>query len=188
MTRARAIEGPMFLNDTETATLEAVVDRIIPADESAGASQAGVVVYIDRLLAGFRQDLQVAYRIGLRELDALCTEQFGAGFGELEETQRDEVLRTLLGSEIPAASDVAAGPDDLRRLAALIREHTIEGFFCDPIYGGNRDTAGWRLVGFPGAHWGYAAEQMTLGYDAGDVPVQTITELRATVTDPIAST
>lgn len=178
----------MFLNDTEAATLEAVVDRIIPADESAGASQAGVVVYIDRLLAGFRQDLQVAYRIGLRELDALCTQQFGAGFGELEATQRDEVLRTLLGSEIPAASGVATGPDDLRRLAALIREHTIEGFFCDPIYGGNRDTAGWRLVGFPGAHWGYAAEQMTLGYDAGDVPVQTITELRAAVTDPLAST
>ena len=188
VTRARALEGPMFLNDTEAATLEAVVDRIIPADASAGAGQAGVVVYIDRLLAGFRQDLQVAYRIGLRELDALCAAQFGAAFAELEETQRDEVLRTLLGSEIPAAAGVATGPDDLRRLAALIREHTIEGFFCDPIYGGNRDCAGWRLVGFPGAHWGYAAEQMILGYDAGDVPVQTIAELRAAVTDPIAST
>jgi gluconate 2-dehydrogenase gamma chain len=166
----------MFLNDAEAATLGAIADRIIPAGDSAGASQAGVVVYIDRLLAGFRQDLQTAYRAGLRELDDLCAERFGTRFGDLAETQQDDVLRTLLGSEIPGGEPT--GPTDLCRLAALIREHTIEGFFCDPIYGGNRDTAGWRLVGFPGAHWGYAAAQMALGYDARTVPVQTITDLR----------
>ena len=187
VTRARALEGPMFLNDAEAVTLGAIVDRIIPADESAGASQAGVVVYIDRLLAGFRQDLQLAYRIGLRELDGLCTERFGMRFGDLDATHQDEVLRLLLGSELGGEmpSD-ATGSDDLRRLAAVIREHTIEGFFCDPIYGGNRDTAGWRHVGFPGAHWGYAPKQMALGYDAArEVPVQTITDLRAAVADQI---
>jgi gluconate 2-dehydrogenase gamma chain len=183
VTPARALEGPMFLNDAEAATLEAIVDRIIPGDETVGASQAGVVVYIDRLLAGFRQDLQLAYRIGLRELDGLCSERFGAAFADLDEAQQDEVLRMLLGSEVPTGAGAGAGdttgPEDLRRLAAVIREHTIEGFFCDPIYGGNRDTAGWRLVGFPGAHWGYAPEQMALGYDAvRDVPVQTLTGLR----------
>jgi gluconate 2-dehydrogenase gamma chain len=187
VTLARALEGPMFLNDAEAATLGAIVDRIIPADEhSAGASQAGVVVYIDRLLAGFRQDLQLAYRIGLRELDGLCGERFGAPFANLSEMQQDDVLRTLLGSETAAGSGDATGPEDLRRLAAVIREHTIEGFFCDPIYGGNRDTAGWRLVGFPGAHWGYAPEQMALGYDAArEVPVQTLSDLRAAVGDQI---
>lgn len=178
----------MFLNDAEAATLGAIVDRIIPADDSAGASQAGVVVYIDRLLAGFRQDLQLAYRIGLRELDGLCSERFGARFGDLAEPQQDDVLRMLLGSEIPTGSGDATGPADLRRLAAVIREHTIEGFFCDPMYGGNRDTAGWRLVGFPGAHWGYAPEQMALGYDAArEVPVQTLADLRAAVGDQIES-
>jgi gluconate 2-dehydrogenase gamma chain len=178
VTLALAQEAPMFLNDAEAATLGAIVDRIIPADESAGAGQAGVVVYIDRLLAGFRQDLQLAYRIGLRELDELCTQKFGSLFGDLGDTQQDEVLRMLLGSEVATGPSDATGPDDLRRLAAVIREHTIEGFFCDPIYGGNRETAGWRLVGFPGAHWGYAPEQMALGYDAAAVPVQTITDLR----------
>jgi gluconate 2-dehydrogenase gamma chain len=183
VTPAWALEGPMFLNDAEAAALAAIVDRIIPPDEHGpGAGQAGVVVYIDRLLAGFRMDLQRAYRIGLQELDGLCAARFGARFAELAETQRDDVLRTLLGDELPTSSGEPRGPDELRRLAAVIREHTIEGFFCDPIYGGNRDTAGWRLVGFPGAHWGYAPEQMALGYDAaGEVPVQTLTDLRAQI-------
>jgi gluconate 2-dehydrogenase gamma chain len=179
----QAPEAMMFLDEGEVQTLEAIVDRIITADEhSVGASQAGVVVYIDRLLAGFRHDLQLTYRIGLGQLDALCAERFGGGFAALTEGQRDDVLRLLLGNEIggelPAgSSDV---PGDLRSLAAVIRDHTIEGFFCDPLYGGNRDGAGWRLVGFPGAHWGYAPEQMALGYDAArQVPVQTITDLRA---------
>lgn len=37
----------------------------------------------------------------------------------------------------------------------LILTNTIEGFFSDPIYGGNRDMLGWRLVGFPGARYDY---------------------------------
>jgi gluconate 2-dehydrogenase gamma chain len=187
VTPARALEEPMFLNDAQAATLGAIVDRIIPPDEHGpGAAQAGVVVYIDRLLAGFRKDLQLAYRVGLGELDGLCAERFGARFVELAETQQDDVLHLLLGGETPTGPGDAQGPDDLRHLAAVIREHTIEGFFCDPIYGGNRDTAGWRLVGFPGAHWGYAPEQMALGYDAArEVPVQTLSDLRAAVGDQL---
>jgi len=51
-----------------------------------------------------------------------------------------------------AAAD-ASSRAILRRFFAVIREHTFEGLFCDPVYGGNRNAAGWRLVGFPGAHW-----------------------------------
>jgi gluconate 2-dehydrogenase gamma chain len=51
--------------------------------------------------------------------------------------------------------------------------------FCDPVYGGNHDTAGWRLVGFPGAHWGYEEHQGELGFDASVLPVKTLADLRA---------
>jgi gluconate 2-dehydrogenase gamma chain len=50
--------------------------------------------------------------------------------------------------------------------------------FCDPAYGGNRDGAGWRLVGFPGAQWGYRVEQMRRGFDATEIPLSTLADLR----------
>ena len=66
----------------------------------------------------------------------------------------------------------------LRFFFAVIREHTVEGYFCDPIYGGNRGAVGWRLVGFPGAQWGYMAEQMKPGFDASVIPIKTLSDLR----------
>src|SRR6185503_1648624 len=74
----------------------------------------------------------------------------------------------------PAARNLAL----LFRLFAVIREHAIEGFFCDPVYGGNRNAVGWRLVGFPGVHWGYTAEQMKEGYDGRQLPIRTLDDLR----------
>jgi gluconate 2-dehydrogenase gamma chain len=185
----------MFLNSHEARTLEAVAARIIPGDESGGgAREAGAVVYIDRLLAGFRKDLRRGYRVGLRELDVLASQRSGAAFADLSDDAQDDLLRLLLGPEVPGRGPdgstephaPGAGPsvsDDLRRLAAIIREHTIEGFFCDPAYGGNRRMVGWRLVGFPGAHWGYEPAQMDLGYDAGEIPFQTLGDLRALLAD-----
>ena len=60
----------------------------------------------------------------------------------------------------------------------VIREHTVEGYFCDPVYGGNRGAVGWRLVGFPGAQWGYTAQQMKPGFDATVIPIKTLSDLR----------
>jgi gluconate 2-dehydrogenase gamma chain len=64
-----------------------------------------------------------------------------------------------------------------------VREHTVEGFFCDPAYGGNRDAVGWRLVGFPGAQWGYTAEQMAPGFDGRTIPIMTLADLRRRLPD-----
>jgi gluconate 2-dehydrogenase gamma chain len=76
--------------------------------------------------------------------------------------------------------DAASGKvtDVLSEFFAIVREHTIQGMFCDPLYGGNRGRVGWRLVGFPGAQWEYTAEQMKFGYDATQIPVLSLAELR----------
>jgi gluconate 2-dehydrogenase gamma chain len=50
--------------------------------------------------------------------------------------------------------------------------------FCDPAYGGNRDGVGWKLIGFPGAQWGYSDEQMKLGFDARTIPIKTLHDLQ----------
>src|SRR5579875_1803998 len=196
----------MYLNDFEARTVEAITERIIPAGEVGGAAEAGVVYYIDQALAGFSTKLQRVYRLGLRELDAWCDREFSAHFVDLPPERQDTLVRMLLGPELagpgtavppgsiepestaagatPAARDAAAdggdgsGPGLLHRLFAVIREHTIEGYFGDPVYGGNRDAVGWRLVGFPGAQWGYTAEQMRPGFDSRSIVVKTLADLR----------
>src|SRR4051794_41893398 len=67
-----------FFNDEEARTVEALAERIIPGDgENAGATEAGVVYYIDRSLAGVSADLQVVYRLRLRAPGELCRGEHG---------------------------------------------------------------------------------------------------------------
>lgn len=195
-----------YFTDFQAKTVEAIAERIIPANGSdAGATEAGVVYYIDRSVTGFSVNLQRIYRLGLRELERYCSHLFQAQFHELNPEQQDEMIRDLLGPEVtdtaghPASgqlpqpldqdtigaedtdsadSAVPADKEILRRLFAVIREHTVEGYFCDPIYGGNRNTVGWKLVGFPGAQWGYTAEQMKPGFDASTIVIKTLSDLR----------
>jgi gluconate 2-dehydrogenase gamma chain len=195
-----------YFTDLQAKTVEAIAERIIPANgNDAGATEAGVVYYIDRSVTGFSINLQRIYRLGLRELERYCSHFFQAQFHELDAEQQDEIIRELLGPEVietagepvsgqlpqsldqdtiddgeaePTDPSVPADQEMLRRLFAVIREHTVEGYFCDPIYGGNRDTVGWKLVGFPGAQWGYTAEQMKPGFDASTIVIKTLSDLR----------
>jgi gluconate 2-dehydrogenase gamma chain len=162
----------LFLNQAEAATLETMAARIIPGDsEDPGAREAGSVVYIDRLLAGFGREQQTIYRVGLRLLDACTSERYGRAFSDLTAVEQDELLAEL---------DQRHGDgerDDLGSFFAVVREHVVQGFFCDPAYGGNRDGAGWRAVGFPGARWGYSARQMGRDFDSTTIPVTTLADL-----------
>lgn len=100
------------------------------------------------------------YRVGLAALDRYSNSEFGSNFVDLSEEQQDTIVEAL-------ANDEAEGFDDpsAETFFELLREHTIEGMFSDPIYGGNRNLVGWRLVGFPGSQRGYTVQEMkTEGY------------------------
>lgn len=122
------------LSAEEAAAVEAIAEAIIPADDSPGARQAGVVYFIDQALAGFDSKKRQAYRDGLSEFEAKRREMF------------------------PAASNIASlAPAEAAKLLTaleatpffeMIREHTIAGFLANPEYGGNRNEAGWKLIGF----------------------------------------
>ncbi|WP_188944992.1 gluconate 2-dehydrogenase subunit 3 family protein [Nakamurella endophytica] len=162
----------LFFNPAEARELDALVDRIIPGEPgSPGASEAGVLRYIDQGLAGFLRDLQTTYRRGLLELGELARRSGRGRFADLDIPTRERIVADLdrIGRE---------DPDDFTgQFFRIVREHTVQGFFGDPAYGGNTDLAGWRLVGFPGAQWSYTPDQMQPGFDASRIPMFTVSDL-----------
>lgn len=139
-----------FFTAAEARVVEAACERILPQDATGpGASDAGVVVYIDRQLAGpygrdanrylsppfvesvpehgfqGRENPRQTYRAGIR------------GLGNFADQPREEQDSRLVAIE-------------QSRFFRLLRAHTIEGMFSDPLHGGNADCAGWKLIGYPG--------------------------------------
>jgi gluconate 2-dehydrogenase gamma chain len=190
----------MFLNDTEVDTVEALAECIFPTDASGpGAREAKAVVYIDRTLAGFGSSLQKLYRRGVAELDRFAIDfRGGKPFAQLSQSDQVAIVKELeswadvthaeasrvdpsqTSTDLPSPKENAAPADRslLFALFAAVREHTIEGVFCDPLYGGNHNFVGWRQVGFPGAQWGYSAEQENPGFDATTIPIKSLADLR----------
>src|SRR5262245_33458599 len=135
-------EHGAFFNHDDAATIAAFTDRLMPgAPGKPGAGEAGVLNYIDLALAGAYADLQDLYRRGLAQLDAYCRKTYGQPFSRLDAARQDEVITALeqgkaAGFTWPTAQD----------FFTTIRTHTMEGMFADPIYGGNKEFSGWRLV------------------------------------------
>ena len=136
-----------FFNRDDAATVAAFTERLMPgAPGKPGAHDAGVLNYIDLALGGAYADLQDFYRRGLAQLDALCRKRYNEPFVRLNAARQDEVVRALEQGEATEFTWPTA-----QEFFNTIRTHTMEGMFADPVYGGNKDFAGWRLVGFPGA-------------------------------------
>jgi len=144
-----ASQGPVALSPGEYRTLQAIAARIFPTTDTPGATEAGAADYVDRALAGDYDSYLFTYHKGLSDLDQYCAATMGAAFAELSASQQDAALRTLQSGGLGLASSDQA-------FFQLVRRHVLEGVFCEPIYGGNRNLVGWKLVGFPGQQFGYA--------------------------------
>ncbi len=133
------------LTAAESAVLEAVVARLIPTDDSGpGATEAGAARYIDRGLSGALASYREAYSVGLAAVDGYAETSRGARFALLSADDQDDVL-----SDMEQGAATGFDPSSAA-FFGLLRSHTIEGTFCDPHYGGNRDLVGWELIGYPG--------------------------------------
>jgi gluconate 2-dehydrogenase gamma chain len=155
--RAADNEALAFFTRADAAIADAAMSRIFPSDGSApGAHEAGTVVYLDRALAGAEMHLQGAYRTGLKRLDGIARKQFGAGFADSTPAQQDELLGAMAEGRL---KDFGEGPS-ASDLFEMLRAHTIEGLFSDPVHGGNRGFTGWKLLGYHGPQPSYShAEQ-----------------------------
>jgi gluconate 2-dehydrogenase gamma chain len=158
--QAGGVKVPLrFFTMPEGKVIVAACERIFPSDESGpGATQANVMVYIDRQLAGpygtdkyryvqppfvesipehgyqGKENPQQIYRAGIQTL--------GADFAGLEGARQDERLAAR----------------EKTRFFQLLRQHTIEGMFCDPMHGGNAGLIGWQLIGYPGPQMSFRGQ------------------------------
>jgi gluconate 2-dehydrogenase gamma chain len=172
---AAALGGWKYFTPQEAAMVEAFVERLIPADElSPSGKDCGCAVFIDRQLAGpygrfegyymvgpFQQGTKQQgpqsavtpaqhYRTALAALDKACRAKFAdRAFAELSDDQKDEVLKGLEDGSFKLAGA------DAQEFFKLILTDTRKGFLADPIYGGNKDMASWKMIGFPGTHYDY---------------------------------
>lgn len=168
--------GPWhFFTPEEGGAIEVLMDRLIPPDPQwAGAKDAGCAVYLDRQLAGpygsseglymrppFMDGLPtqgaqspftpaMRYRASLAALANHVKQGYaGKQVHELPPDTLDQILTGLEKGQIPLEDNSGKG------FFTLLLKNTIEGFFADPLYGGNRDLVAWRMIGFPGARYDY---------------------------------
>jgi len=162
-------EVRLTLTETEYAFFVAAADTMIPADElSPSGGQCGVATFIDRQLAGaygsgarlYRDGpfpkgkpelgYQLAlnprefFRAGIAAANDWTRKTYGKDFDRLPEKDREAALKAMEEGKAPFP-----GFTSTMFFNALL-QITMEGFFADPIYGGNRDMASWRMIGYPG--------------------------------------
>lgn len=165
-----------FFTDAEADLFSAIADRLIPADDlSVSGSEAGCVIYIDAQLAGsygqasrlymqgpfqaglptqgYQHDMTPAqrYRAGLAAIASEVESRTpGQMFADWRPADQDAFLTDLEGGKVALSGDIEAAS-----LFSLVLEGVMEGFFADPVYGGNKDMASWKMIGFPGARYDY---------------------------------
>ena len=179
MSESTMLNALGYLTAPEIAFLDAAAERLIPTDElGPGARDAGVTVYIDRQLfsawgthgrnyrsgpwlegtpeQGFQSRLtpQEIYRIGIREINDHCRATYEKPFDQLRPEKQDAILKALEKDEIALPSLSS------KLFFNLLWRNTEEGYFADPMYGGNRGKAGWKLLGFPGVPSGAYREHI----------------------------
>jgi gluconate 2-dehydrogenase gamma chain len=150
------------LTAQEADLLDLITSRLIPTDAlGPGAREAGVVRYIDRALGGALASSRDGYRAGLASFDRYCRMSRGKPFAELTPIDQDSVL---IDVETGAATGSGAGfTGSSAQFFTMVLNHTRQGMFGDPYYGGNANFAGWDLIGYPGVRTQVtAADQQAL--------------------------
>ena len=134
------------LNAEEARTLEAVCERIIPADQDPGAAWAGAVDYIDRQLVGPYRRLRKTYLLGLAATIEISRARFAKSFVELSPLQQDAVLQ---GMDSGQAQGDQWATVSAKTFFDLVVSHTLQGFYGDPRHGGNRERVSWKMLKLP---------------------------------------
>ena len=144
-----------FFTADEARVVTAACTRIFPSDSSGpGATEAGVVIFIDRQLAGPYGRDKYRYTKGP------FVESYPEHGYQGKENPRDIYragIKTLgdFAGVSPYEQDARLKSIEKSRFFQLLRTHTIEGMFSDPMHGGNAGLIGWQMIGYPGPQMSY---------------------------------
>jgi gluconate 2-dehydrogenase gamma chain len=134
-----------FFSEEEAACVVALCEQIVPEDEhGGGATEAGVIHYIDRqLVAVFTYD-QMVYQLGISALQDTCLNVHGTRFEKLDGENQFALCKHMEAGELP--EEYWAGIDQTR-FFNLVLSHTLQGFYGSPRHGGNKDYMSYRMMG-----------------------------------------
>jgi gluconate 2-dehydrogenase gamma chain len=162
--------GYAYLKPAEQEFVEALVDHMIPKDELSGSgTDIGINTYIDRALAGGwgkgdrlymqgpwlpgtpNQGYQLPmtpaelYRAGIEGANAYCRKTYSKEFARCTAEQKETFLKDMAAGKVALGGGLPS-----RVFFTMVYDNVMEGLFADPINGGNKDNAGWKMIGFPG--------------------------------------
>jgi len=166
---------PVFFTPDEWIFINAACARLIPADEQGpSAVELGVPQYIDRQMGtpwsdgaiwymqgpffeaaaefGYQSQLtpKQQYRLGIKAIDELCRQHLNNPFAALAASQQDDVLKQIQkGSLTSTELSLSTFFSD------FLLKNVMEGYFGDPMYGGNKDMAAWKMIRYPGVRADY---------------------------------
>jgi gluconate 2-dehydrogenase gamma chain len=133
-----------FFSEAEARLLTAICEQVIPRDDTPGATDAGVIYYIDRQISGPLARHQRNYRLGLASFRKTCLQVYKTAFEELAFEQQTDALRLIEAGQAP--EELWSGLSQ-QAFFDLVLDHTRQGFYGSPRHGGNRDYASYRMLG-----------------------------------------
>lgn len=188
-----SVYTPTFFSSIEWRFVVAAIGRLIPSSgEGPGGIETGVPEFIDRQMelpyghgsywymmgpfaentpASLGYQLRFApreiYRTGICAVNEVCAKTLGKPFADLTPEQQDKVLHDMEHGTLPL-TDLPAGA-----FFEQLLTNAREGYFADPQYGGNRDMAAWKWIGFPGARADFTdwIDQAGKAYPYGPVSI-----------------
>ncbi len=168
------VDTLIFFSKYDNEIVKAIFARLIPGSaEDPGAVEAGAHIYIDHALAGYYRSQRKSYRRGLISINTYSQSKYKKDFVEINNDQQDSILTdmqkgTATGFESPSATE----------FFNTLFLHVKEGTFCDPIYHGNQNLVGWKMIGFDGAQVSHFDSHMQVGADQSKrTPILTLADM-----------
>ncbi len=132
-----------FFSNEEALCMIALCEQIIPKDSSPGATNAGVIFYIDKQLSGIFQYDQETYRTGIKNLQDYCSNKSGKSFEKHSAEDQIQIMKLMESNQMSETEWSGKNPANFFN---LLLSHTMQGFYGSPIHGGNKDNISFKML------------------------------------------